>query len=59
MSAVKMKVYRKDRLYAADKDKTDLIYYNNKESDLKTIEAIKLNLKGIKNLSKERILNEL
>ena len=35
------------------------IYYNNKESDLKTIEAIKLNLNGIKNLSKERILNEL
>jgi len=35
------------------------IYYNNKESEPKTIEAIKLNLNGIKNLSKERILNEL
>ena len=35
------------------------IYYNNKQSEPKIIEAIKLNLNGIKNLSKERILNEL
>ena len=35
------------------------IYYNNKHSETKIIEAIKLNLSGIKNLSKERILNEL
>jgi poly(A) polymerase len=35
------------------------VYYNNKQSDPKIIEAIKLNLNGIKNLSKERILGEL
>ena len=35
------------------------IHYNNKQSEPKIIEAIKLNLNGIKNLSKERILNEL
>jgi poly(A) polymerase len=35
------------------------IYYNNKQSEPKIIEAVKLNLNGIKNLSKERILNEL
>ena len=35
------------------------IYYNNKQSDPIIIEAIKLSLNGIKNLSKERILNEL
>ena len=35
------------------------IYYNNKKSDPIIIEAIKLSLNGIKNLSKERILNEL
>jgi len=35
------------------------IYYNNKHSESKIIEAVKLNLNGIKNLSKERILNEL
>ena len=35
------------------------IYYNNKHSEPKIIEAVKLNLNGIKNLSKERILNEL
>ena len=35
------------------------IYYNNKQSESKIIEAVKLNLNGIKNLSKERILNEL
>ena len=35
------------------------IHYNNKESESKAIEAVKLNLNGIKNLSKERILNEL
>jgi len=35
------------------------IHYNNKQSDPKIIEAVKLNLNGIKNLSKERILNEL
>ena len=35
------------------------IYYNNKQSEPKIIEAVKLNLNGIKKLSKERILNEL
>ena len=35
------------------------VYYNNKQSEPKIIEAIKLNLNGIKNLSKERILGEL
>ncbi len=35
------------------------IYYSNKLSDAKVIQAIKLSLNGIKNLSKERILNEL
>jgi len=35
------------------------IYYNNKRSEPKNIEAVKLNLNGIKNLSKERILTEL
>ena len=35
------------------------IYYNNKQSEPKIIEAVKLSLNGIKNLSKERILNEL
>ena len=35
------------------------IHYNCKQSDAKTIESIKLNLNGIKNLSKERILSEL
>ena len=35
------------------------VYYNNKHSEPKIIEAVKLNLNGIKNLSKERILNEL
>jgi poly(A) polymerase len=35
------------------------IHYNCQQSDLKTIESIKLNLNGIKNLSKERILIEL
>ena len=35
------------------------VYYNNKQSESKIIEAIKLNLNGIKNLSKERVLNEL
>jgi len=35
------------------------IYYNNKQSEPKIIEAVRLNLNGIKNLSKERILNEL
>jgi poly(A) polymerase len=35
------------------------IHYNYKESDTHIIEAIKLNLNGIKNLSKERILSEL
>ena len=34
------------------------IYYNNKQSDPKIIEATKLNLRGLKNLSKERTLNE-
>ena len=35
------------------------LYYNFIESDLKTIESIKLSLSGINNLSKERILSEL
>jgi len=35
------------------------LYYNIKQSDPKIIEAIKFNLNGIKNLSKERILSEL
>ncbi|MDB9760936.1 CCA tRNA nucleotidyltransferase [Pelagibacteraceae bacterium] len=35
------------------------IHYNCKQSDPKTVESIKLNLAGIKNLSKERILSEL
>jgi len=35
------------------------IHYKCKESDSKIIESIKLNLNGIKNLSKERILSEL
>jgi len=35
------------------------IYYNCKISDSKIIESIKLNLGGIKNISKERILSEL
>ncbi len=35
------------------------IQYECKETDHKTIEAIKLNLDGIKNLSKERMMNEL
>ena len=35
------------------------IYYNCKQSDPQTIESIKLNLNGIKKLSKERVLNEL
>jgi len=35
------------------------VYYNNKQSEPEIIEAVKLNLNGIKNLSKERILNEL
>ena len=35
------------------------VKYNCKQTDAKTIEAIKLNLNGIKNLSKERILSEL
>ena len=35
------------------------IYYNNKQSEPKIIESVKLNLNGIKNLSKERILSEL
>ena len=35
------------------------VYYNNKQSEPKIIEAVKLNLNCIKNLSKERILNEL
>tara|TARA_B100000780_G_scaffold271815_1_gene233129 strand:- start:116 stop:1411 length:1296 start_codon:yes stop_codon:yes gene_type:complete len=35
------------------------IHYNCKQSDAETIESIKLNLNGIKNLSKERILSEL
>ena len=35
------------------------IHYNCKQSDSKVVESIKLNLNGIKNLSKERILSEL
>jgi tRNA nucleotidyltransferase/poly(A) polymerase len=35
------------------------IHYNSKQSDIKVIESIKLNLAGIKNLSKERVLGEL
>ena len=35
------------------------VQYNIKHSDFETIEAIKLSLSGIKNLSKERILSEL
>ena len=35
------------------------IHYNSKQSEPRIIEAIKLNLNGIKSLSKERILNEL
>jgi len=35
------------------------IHYNCKQSDSKIIESIKLNLNGINNLSKERILSEL
>ena len=35
------------------------IHYNCKQSDPKIIESIKLNLNGVKNLSKERILGEL
>ena len=35
------------------------IHYNCKESDSRIIEAIKLSLNGIKNLSKERVLSEL
>ena len=35
------------------------IYYNISHSEPKIIEAVKLNLSGIKSLSKERILNEL
>ena len=35
------------------------IHYNYKESDSHIIETIKLNLNGIKNLSKERVLSEL
>ena len=35
------------------------IHYNSKQSEPKIIEAIKLNLNGIKNISKERILDEL
>jgi len=35
------------------------VEYNCKQSDPKTIESIKLNLNGIKNISKERILSEL
>jgi len=35
------------------------LQYNDLNFDNKTLEAIKLNLNGIKNLSKERILNEL
>jgi poly(A) polymerase len=35
------------------------IHYNCKQSDSKIIEAIRLNLNGVKNLSKERILSEL
>jgi len=35
------------------------VYYSTKQSEPTIIEAVKLNLNGIKNLSKERILNEL
>jgi len=35
------------------------LQYNDLNLDHRTLEAIKLNLNGIKNLSKERILNEL
>jgi poly(A) polymerase len=35
------------------------IHYDNKQSESKIIEAVKLNLNGIQNLSKERILDEL
>ena len=35
------------------------IQYDNESSDPKTISAIKLNLGGVKNLSKERVINEL
>ena len=35
------------------------VHYNIKHSDPKIINAIKLNLNGIKNLSKERVLGEL
>ena len=35
------------------------VHYNCKQSDPKIIESIKLNLNGIKNISKERILGEL
>jgi len=35
------------------------IHYNCKQSDPSVVESIKLNLNGIKNLSKERILSEL
>jgi len=35
------------------------VHYNIKHSDPKIINAIKLNLNGIKNISKERVLNEL
>ena len=35
------------------------IHYNNKQSEPKIIEAIKLNLNSIKKLSKERVLNEI
>jgi poly(A) polymerase len=35
------------------------VYYNCKQFDAKTIESINLNLNGVKNISKERILNEL
>ena len=35
------------------------IHYSCKEFDSKTLDSIKLNLNGINNLSKERILNEL
>jgi len=35
------------------------IHYDCKQSDPDTVESIKLNLNGIKNLSKERVLSEL
>jgi poly(A) polymerase len=35
------------------------IYYNNKQSESKITQSIKLNLNGIKKLSKERILKEI